>query len=393
MMKKNLLLLITLSCALLVTSGCSHFHKHKAKAVKKSGPILPQVSNDIDVKKDWVVRASKGSKNKYRFYKPAVNDDMLFTTDESGDVYAIDRIKAKFVWRDNIKNTIVTGPTYGDNKLYFVSEDSQLYAVNSEDGKLAWHVSLPNDAFSTPAYGAEIVVVKTTDGQVIAFNSKDGAKLWEYKESVPRLILRTNNPPKVEYPYVLAGFANGKVVALSAKDGRLAWEQTVARPIGFSELKRMVDVTGEIEVDGGEVFVASYHGKVTAINLNGGHVGWQRDISSQSGLAVNYHHVFVTDSNGRIWALNRHNGEVVWRQNDLLDHHLTAPTVIDDYIVVADNDGRIYWLADEDGHFVSQQYLSKTGIVTQPVNYKGHLYVMGNNGTLISLVPGKTGAI
>lgn len=384
-MKKTIYLTTVALIVAVGLSGCARI-KH-GTITKRRDTGLPTVSNEVDVKTDWVAHVSHGSQHKDYLYQPVAHNNAIYTTDYRGNLFAFDRTKAKYIWKDAIKAPIVTSPVYGDDKLFFATEDNKLYAVNSEDGKIAWHISLPSEVIDTPAYGPNLVVVKTTDGQLIAYNSADGEQKWTYKEIIPRLVLRQNSPPKIEYPYVFAGFADGKVVALAADSGRLVWEQTIAQPVGFSELKRMVDITGELQIEGDSLYVSSYHGNVAAIEIRTGQVKWARELSSKSGLAVNYRHVVVTDSKGLIWALNRDNGEVVWRQNDLESHQLTAPTTYEDYIVVADNDGRIYWMDDSDGHFVAREYLSTSGINATPLVYDSKVYVTSSNGNVMALAP------
>lgn len=384
-MKKPIYLIAILLIATLFLSSCGRI-KH-GSLTKQQDKNIPTVNNELIVKTDWISHVSHGNQKQHYLYQPVINGNHIFTTDYRGNLFAYNRSNPGYLWKDTIKSPIVTSAVYGDDKVFFVTEDNRLYAVNASNGQLVWRVRLPAEVFDTPASGPNLVVVKTIEGELIAYNTKNGEQKWTFKEAIPRLVLRQNSPPKIEYPFVFSGFANGKVIALAADSGRLIWEQTIAQPVGFSELKRMIDITGELQIEDGMLYASSYHGNVVAIDIRSGEVRWAREISSKSGLAVNYRHVIVTDSEGMIWALDRHNGEVAWRQNDLESHMLTAPATIGDYIVVADGDGRIYWLDDLDGHFVAREYLSSAGIQVPPVVYEGKVYVLSTNGSIIALVP------
>ncbi len=382
---KKIVIIVTI-IVFMGLAGCNKVSK-KIPFIKKNSPAPLAIKKELNVKKNWVVRASRGSQGKFLQFKPTIADDQIFITDYLGNVFALQINNGHFVWKENVKEPAVTSPAYGNDKIFFATENANLYAVSAAKGKTIWTAKLPAQAVNTPAYGADLVVVKTLNGKVIAYNTENGDKRWEYQEEVPRLMLRQSSPPIVEYPLVISGFSNGKIVALTADKGKLVWEQTIARPLGFSEIKRMTDVVGNLEIDNGIIYAASYHGNVTAININNGHILWNKALSTKSGLAVSHRHVYVTDSRGRIWALNKNNGEVIWRQNELQDHFITAPAVIDNYIVVADNDGSIYWMGEEDGRFVAAERLSKTGILAKPEVYNGRLYALSKNGTLISLMP------
>lgn len=384
-MKKKLLFTLILSWMALLASCSPITQGTLLKKNNKAG--FPNVSHELDVKINWVVRASYGNQDTSFFYQPTISDHKIYTTDYRGNLLALDRKAGTLIWKINIKKPIVSSPVYGADQLFFASQDNQLYAVDASNGAINWHVSLPADVIDTPVVSFDSVTVKTLEGHLLNFDMKEGQLKWTYKETLPRLILRQNNPPKMEYPYLFAGFADGRLVALTADKGRLIWEQTIAQPAGFSELKRMVDITGELQIEDGTLYLTSYHGNVSAVDLRSGQIKWVHALSSQSGVAVNDEHVIVTDSEGMIWALNRYNGDVVWCQDALKKHDLTAPAIYQDYIVIAEHDGHVYWMSNEDGHVVASEYLHGGSILTPPVVYDESVYVISTKGQLMSLTP------
>jgi len=381
-MKKRFKITLASIAILLITAGCKSTHLQQGKDDNK---LPTDHQENVMIKTDWIAHVTQGDKGKYYFYRPAVDHHTLFITDYRGNIFAYDRLKNKNIWKDTLKSAIISSPVYGDNKVYFATANHLLFALNAENGRVIWHAQLPAEVIDTPSYGPNLLVVKTINGELLGFEPDNGYQKWSYQETIPRFVLRQNSPPKIEYPYVFSGFANGKIVALAADSGKLVWERTIAQPVGFSELMRMVDITGELHVEDDTLFVSSYHGNVAALDARNGEVKWLRELSSKSGLAVNKSHVIVTDSDGMIWALDRSSGDVVWRQNELKNHMLSAPVILGDLIIIADKVGKIYVIADTDGHFIARKSLNVSGIISAPVVYDNKIYVVSIDGHVISL--------
>ena len=119
------------------------------------------------------------------------------------------------------------------------------------------------------------------------------------------LTLRGTSSPAVLRGGVIAGFANGKVAALTLANGFQIWETSISIPQGRSELERLVDVDANPVIVGDTVYVVSFQGKIAIIDLRSGNLGWSRDMSSYTGLGVDYSQVYVTDEDSNVWALSR----------------------------------------------------------------------------------------
>ncbi len=101
----------------------------------------------------------------------------------------------------------------------------------------------------------------------------------------------------------VAGLSTGKVVALDISNGVPVWEQRVAIPTGRSELERVVDIDGGLLLSGETLYVASYQGRVAALDLQSGRQLWQRDASSYAGVAQGFGNVYVSLSSAPLKAL------------------------------------------------------------------------------------------
>ena len=81
------------------------------------------------------------------------------------------------------------------------------------------------------------------------------------------------------------------------------------------------------------------------------------------------------------------NGAAMWKQSKLLNRRLSAPAVIEGYVVVGDYDGYLHWLMHEDGKMVARTRVGGSAISAAPVVSEGILYVFGDSGVLAALKP------
>jgi outer membrane protein assembly factor BamB len=154
---------------------------------------------------------------------------------------------------------------------------------------------------------------------------------------------------------VIAGLANGKLVALDINNGKKIWETTIAVARGRSELERIVDIDGAIRIKDGLVYVVSYQGRLSAVDVSNGRISWVRDLSSYQDIEISDAHIYITDNLSKIWALDRRSGATLWRQDKLSGRTLTAPVIQSDYLAIGDFNGFVHWISREDGHLVARQ--------------------------------------
>lgn len=372
-------LLIGVLC--LLVSSCSWF-AHKSKY-----PPLEPASFQLHVGRVWMGQAGNGVGETALVLKPAVSGQTIVFANADGTVTARDRITGIGHWLVSVDRPITSSPGIGDNKVYVGTQDGKVVALDLESGKRLWKVKVSNQIMAAPQYSQGLVIVKTINGELIALDAETGASRWNYVESLPRLLLQGDSAPVIASSIVVSGFADGNLVALTVDQGKLAWEKKVVQPSGFSDVARMIDIDADPVIVDGVVYVVSYQGNISAINLQSSEILWQHSLSSNTGIAVSGSSVFVTDTAGRLWSFNRNTGAVNWRQTQFETRQLTAPAVIGDYVVVADDEGYIHWMAQQDGHSVARQFFSESGVVAPPVVEGDLLYVVSRDGNAVALNP------
>ena len=335
----------------------------------------------------WTHDAGASGKDRSLTLRAAVRGNRVAVADPKGRVTLLEADTGTSIWEVDTRVPASAGPTLGDALVVVGASDGQVVALEAESGTVRWQTRVSSEILSPPAIGRGVVVVRSLDGRLFGLDAQSGRRLWVYEKGVPLLSLRGTGAPTVAGELALNGFDGGRLVAIALRDGRAVWEARVGAPRGRSDLERMVDIDSAPVVLGDAVYVVSYHGQVAALELTSGRPAWQRDMSSSAGLAVDGRNVYVSDDQSHVWALDRFNGRPVWHQERLQARGLTAPVVLDRYVVVGDREGYLHWLRREDGEFAARQQVDKAGFYAAPEVDRNTVYAYSRSGVVEALRP------
>ena len=387
-----------------LTPGCSTVKGWFGKSTKSkvNQPTeLVKLSSPIGVRKLWDVDLGKGEGRLWLRQRPTIDGGRVYSTNDDGEVVALDAATGKQVWIANAVNVEKTGswikfwkrkaaeagltgsPGVGNGLVVVGGRNGEVVAFASETGQKRWSVRVSSEVLSAPHITDSRVIVRSNDGRVFGLDPADGSRKWVFDRGLPALSVRGNSSPVGANGMSFIGYDDGKVVALRDQDGLLVWEQAVAEPDGRTELERMADIDGEIVLDGELLYVASYHDKVMALSSANGQQVWTHDTGSYSGVALAGDKVLISDKNGDVWALDRAAGTSLWKQNVLEHRQLTSPVVHGDYAVVGDLEGYLHWLKLDTGDVVGRTRVQRAAIRGTPqVSADGVLYAQSNEGEL-----------
>jgi outer membrane protein assembly factor BamB len=220
---------------------------------------------------------------------------------------------------------------------------------------------------------------------VFAFNEDDGKRRWVHQRPAASLMIRTPAGITLDGDTVFAGFSGGKLAALAMTNGGVRWEVAVANPKGATELERVTDVVGDPAVQGREVCVAAYQGKVACFETSNGRQLWARDLSSLTGVATDARFAYSSDDRGAVHALDRTNGRSLWKQDRLSLRQLTQPQPVGEAVAVGDFEGYVHFMARDTGAFVARFATGRGAVRAAPVALGAGVLVQTQNGGLYAL--------
>ena len=375
-------LLWPVACALLL-GGCGIFGA-------KDEPIEPpaeltEFDAVLDVRKAWDVRLGPGSEQLNLALRPAVEGGRVYAVGRDGELHALDLETGALAWKVDTELRVSAGPAVGHGLAVLGTSSGILAAFDLADGTELWRTDLAGEILAAPDIAPTAVVVRTVDGKLRALSADTGAEIWMVEHRPPRLSLRGTAGPVIVGDIVVAGFDNGRIGAYALRDGEPLWENMLSFGRGRTEIERLADVDATPQAVGQDVYVVSYRGRLVNVAAASGQLLWSNEISSYSGLNVDWTTVFVTDDESVVIALNRSSGAELWRQDALRMRALTAPAAIGNSVVVGDFEGWLHWLDAVTGTLQARHRAGKAAFITRPVASGGVLVVQDEADRLYAL--------
>ena len=376
-MKKLLSLLLG---SMLVTSivGCSSEEDTIVMAP------LPQVKSQFTPQNDWSANAGGGVDHYFSRLTPVFAYDKVFVAGRKGSVKALDPVNGDTLWKADLEGEdsarLSGGMTAAYKKLFIGSENGEIIALDTENGDVLWRAEVEGEVMARPAADNNYVIVHTARGMLMALNADTGEQVWTISMEMPNLTLRGDSSPVAMSGGVFWGTANGRLAAAIVDSGQLIWQQPVGTPKGATEIDRLVDSDASPIVLGGSLYTVGINGQLVAIDLRSGSPTWKRNYSSASDMATDGSRLFVLTDKDHLVAVDARSGTELW-SNKLLEYRLlTAPVVIDGYLVVGDSLGYLHWLDRATGDFVAQQLVSESGFAVGPIKLDDGFLTITRNG-------------
>lgn len=342
---------------------------------------LAEIKPSASINTQW--RVGVGSAGDYVF-SPAVDGDSVYAAGVDGNVARFDAESGKQLWRVETGKKLSAGVGVGSGLVLMATRKGEVLAYDP-DGKALWQSRVSSEVLSAPQVAEGIVVVRAADGQIYGLDARNGKSKWVYQRALPSLAIRSHAGVVVMRGGVFAGYAGGKLVALSLSNGVLGWEASVAQPRGATELERIADVTSQPVADGSSICAVAFQGRVACFEIINGNLIWAREMSSISGLSVDASSLYVSDARGAVHALDKSSGASLWKQDKLLNRRLSAPVVIGKHVAVADLEGYVHFLSREDGSFAARAATDGSAIAATPLLLGQNLLLQTRNGGLFAL--------
>ncbi|KAB2932487.1 MAG: outer membrane protein assembly factor BamB [Candidatus Contendobacter sp.] len=369
---------------LVLSAGCSWFGGWFGGSDNSIPPAeLKAIAQPVGVQQLWETQVGSGAKNQFIRLTPALADGRIYAASFDGVVVALDALGGQRLWESATQLPISGGVGVSDNGLVLVGTNKgQVVALRQDNGQEAWRGQVSSEVLAPPRAASGVVVIRTGDGKFAGLDARTGERRWVYAHAMPALSLRGNAPPVLTRNLVIAGLETGKLLVLSLDKGLPVTEKTIAPPRGRTEIERLIDIDAEPKILGDNLYLAAYRGSVAAIDMRGGNLLWNRELSSYAGLDVDERQVYVSDETDAVLALDRRNGSVLWKQAELTGRRLSAPVATRNHVVVGDFEGYLHWLDKGNGQIVGRIRAAGKAIVAPPLAAGDTVFVQGQGGAL-----------
>ena len=382
----KLLRLLTTSVLLLLISGCSTFQEwFGSEEEDATAPVeLERIDTKVKLKKQWSAKIGDGQGDGFYKITPTLVDGVLYVASSDGEVAAISAADGDRLWRVELERPLSGGVGYHDRSLYLGGADGSVLQLSANDGVVEWEAAVSGEVLAAPAVSDDWVIVQTYDGKLLGFRPGADEPAWTFTSDVPVLTLRGTSTPSLVGDNAIAGFGDGKVVAVDVNSGNVSWESRIGVPQGSSEIDRIVDIDGAMTQQGVELFVASYQGRVAALDSRTGRKLWQQNVSSVTGTHVGFGNVYVADVDGTLSAFLRTGQGVRWQNIELGYRQLSRPTPVSSYVATVDFDGYLHLLSQVDGQIVGRTKIGGDAARADMIADSGRLIIFADNGQLLA---------
>ena len=382
----NLFRLLTTSVLLLLISGCSTFQEwFGSEEEDATAPVeLERIDTKVKLKKQWSNKIGDGQGDGFYKITPTLVDGVLYVASSDGEVTAISAADGDRLWRVELERPLSGGVGYHDRSLYLGGADGSVLQLSANDGVVEWEAAVSGEVLAAPAVSDDWVIVQTYDGKLLGFQPGADEPAWTFTSDVPVLTLRGTSTPILVGDNAIAGFGDGKVIAVDVNSGNVSWESRIGVPQGSSEIDRIVDIDGAMTQQGIELFVASYQGRVAALDSRTGRKLWQQNVSSVTGTHVGFGNVYVADVDGTLSAFLRTGQGVRWQNIELGYRQLSRPTPVSSYVATVDFDGYLHLLSQVDGQIVGRTKIGGDAARADMIADSGRLIIFADNGQLLA---------
>ncbi len=346
---------------------------------KKIAPV-PDFPTTASVQVVWQVSLGKSVPG----LAPAVTPDAIYAATSSGTIVRVDPATGAVVWRVEAGRKLAAG-VGADATLVVVGTDKGDVFAYGTDGKERWQSRVSSEVLGPPRVADGMVIVWSGDGRIHALTAADGKSKWVYQRTNPPLTIRNYAGGTTSRGALFAGTAGGKLLALDLATGNVGWEGNVATPKGATELERIADVTSLPVVEDRQVCAVAYQGRIACFDILRGELVWTRDVSSLSGLVADNRFLFVADDAGAVYALDKVTGASAWKQDKLAARHATGVQLAGDFLLVEDPEGYVYLLDRNDGKLVGRAPTDGTPPTAQPARSGANAVWQSEGGTLYAV--------
>jgi len=316
-------------------------------------------------------------------FTPVVGNDAVVAAGVDGSIVSVDPASGRPKWSIRAGRNLSAGVGASSDLVVVGTDKADVLAFDAV-GKSLWQTKISSEVAGPPVVAEGLAIAWSIDGKIFALSGADGKPKWVYQRTNPPLTVRRVAGGVVSRGGLFTGTAGGKLLALDLATGALGWEASVATPKGATELERIADVTSLPVVEERQVCAAAYQGRVACFEIVRGTLVWSRDFSSLAGITVDNRYLFLTDDKGAVHALDKTTGASVWKQDKLVGRFPSGPVLVGDYVGIVDGEGYLHLLDRNDGALVGRVATDGTGAESQPAASGSAAVWQSTAGNLIS---------
>ena len=262
----------------------------------------------------------------------ATAKNLVFATNTSGWVYALDKKTGKKKWNYKTNGKIYSTPAVAGKYVVVGSSDNNIYCLSAKNGKLIWKVAAQRPVLGSPAINKNIVYIGASDGHFRALDLKSGKLIWDFDQVNNFVVTK----PLVYKGKVYFGSWGNDFYALDAATGKLEWKWN------NGSANRMFSPAACYPVaTNNRVFIVAPDRHMTALNATTGQVIWRKQmegvrVRESMGLSADSSLVYVKTMDGELLGVSTSADtmQLAWKSELKLPYELAPSAIVESNNVV-----------------------------------------------------------
>jgi outer membrane protein assembly factor BamB len=285
-----------------------------------------------------------------------VPTQVVYIGTDNGKFIAINAATHKNVWSlsfgmfndspPNIATVTING--VATQVIYVASSNQYLYALNATTGATVWKKSIGNSAQASPTVANGMVYIGTDGQKMFAFDAVTGALNWSYKIAgaiASTASVATSLINGIPTPVVYFGSNDSDIYAVNATTGKFIWLYTTGGQVNSSPAIATETINGSATQI---LYLGSYDHDVYAFDITNGKPlaplwTFQTGDDVYSSPAVANGVVYVGSYDHELYALDATNGNQLWNSTNTIGGEIGAsPAVVNAVVYVGSYDRNFY---------------------------------------------------
>jgi len=275
---------------------------------------------------------------------PAISEGLVYISNTSGVVKAMDSATGREVWSYATGGKIFSSPEVSDGLLVVGSSDNFIYCLDAGAGALVWKVEASKSVLGSPTIYNGIVYIGASDNIFRAIDLKSGKIVWSYS-GIKGFV---EAKPWVDSKGVYIGDWANTLYALDPKNGELQWTWT-------NDKGRMYSPAAVWPVKANNrIFIVTPERVSYAINARNGKELWKAAGGREAiGLSEKGDRYYIKTMQDTVIAFSTkgRNADIIWKSHAGYGYEIAPSpmTVADGLLFVPTDKGDIFALNEKDG--------------------------------------------
>ena len=333
---------------------------------------MGHIYTNNNIKEIWTKNFGSGnSKRNVLISTPIVAYKVVFTIDADGVIKARRLDNGAEIWETKLSplneddadvSMKGAGLAEFDKKIFATTGFGDVFALDMINGKVLWRFQNETPIRIAPTVDNNLVFVQTIENELITLDAKTGEKLWNYKTTIETTTLVGGASPAYhkEKDIVVAAFSNGEIRTLKASTGTPLWANMLTSKKRINSLSNITTIKANPVIDKDTIFASSNNNILVALDIRTGQRIWEREIATHSQPWIAGKFLFVLSSNLELLSIEKSSGKILWNtivpltNEDLRGKTIAnGPILVGNRLIITTSDGFLFAVSPYNGDIIS----------------------------------------